>query len=306
MIDAEDLCLCPGRIGERAEDVEYCPAPQFLPRRREPGLGALPGVVGAVELVGAEGPVAVGQDEAGSAPAGARVREGSQRQAAVIAVRREAGGKVARKRELLADAAPRRGRLAALLVDAEVPHRSPQPELGGFRRFRDQVHHAAHRVRAIVGRAGALQHLDSIQGVHGERDVEIVMAGLRVVHAQAIHEHQRLAKGSTADGEIGRNAVGRTRLQVERRVQPQEVHHRRRQKLFVGAQRQNADRAVGFPQRHGFVGAGHQHDLVPLHAQHEPEKPGRHVLPWYRFAGGARAAGNAIIRLCPTGPDVSC
>ena len=41
MIDPKDLCLCPGRVGQRAEDIEDRPAPQFLPYRHDMAHGGV-------------------------------------------------------------------------------------------------------------------------------------------------------------------------------------------------------------------------------------------------------------------------
>ena len=72
--------------------------------------------------------------------------------------------------------------------------------------------------------AGQAQHFNPGDRLEWQRNVHIVMSGLRIVHALPVHQHQGLAKGAAADREVGLHAVGGPLLQVERRIQPQEIH----------------------------------------------------------------------------------
>ena len=63
---------------------------QLLADGAEPRTRTLPGIVVAVELIGAERAVRVGQGQGGGAQRGSRAGDGGEREVAVVAVRREA------------------------------------------------------------------------------------------------------------------------------------------------------------------------------------------------------------------------
>ena len=68
------------------------------------------------------------------------------------------------------------------------------------------------------------QHFDAGDRFERHRDIQIVVAGLHVVHAHAVEQDQRLAEAGAADREVGLDAVGRALAEVERRVEPEQVH----------------------------------------------------------------------------------
>ena len=81
----------------------------------EPGLGVFPRIEIAVELIGAEGVVHVGEVEGAVAEVGGKAGDGGEIEIAVVAVGAEAGRKIAREGELLGELSGRRcrGRRAA-------------------------------------------------------------------------------------------------------------------------------------------------------------------------------------------------
>ena len=119
---------------------------QHLPATDPPGLGVLPGRIRSVIVVGAEGFVHIRHRQIGRAPAGDDVSARCEVQVAVIAVRHEAGGKIARETELLANWPERVRNRRALLVDAVVAHGGAQAQFQILRWRRDDVDHAADRI----------------------------------------------------------------------------------------------------------------------------------------------------------------
>ena len=226
----------------------------------EPGLGVFPGVVGAVELVGAEGMVHVGEGGVALAERRPVVGERGELQVAVVAVGEEAGGEVAREAELLGE----RGRAArhrkALLIGSEAAESRAQAHFPAFGRGRNDVDDAARGIRTVERGAGAAHHLDARDGVHRHRDIHVVVAGLDVVEAHAVEQHEGLLEVGAADGEVGLYAVGRAFLQVERWVEAQHVDDGVEEQRIV-ADGEHADGAVEFFERHGFEDAGDHHGL---------------------------------------------
>jgi hypothetical protein len=60
-----------------------------------------------------------------------------------------------------------------------------------------------------------VEDVDSGDGVKRDRDVEVEMAGLGVVDAEAVEEDEGLLEGGAAEGEIGLDSIGSAGLQVE-------------------------------------------------------------------------------------------
>ena len=209
--------------------------------------------------------VHVGQVERAVAEVGRQARDGGELQIAIVAVGLEAGGKIARERELLGELLacdPERG---ALLVDAVAAERGAQAEFGIRRRRGDDVDHAAHGVRAVERGARSAHHLDALDAFERHRDIHVVVAGLHVVEPHAVEQHQRLAEARAADREVGLHAVRRAFGEVERRVQLQQVRQRIEHQALA-AHRKHADGAVDFLQRHRLEGAGHDHGFALLRA----------------------------------------
>ena len=153
------------------------------------------------------------------------------------------------------------GQRDALLVDAVVAHRGAQAQFQTLRRRGDDVDHAGGGIRAVHAGAGTAQHLDLRHGIQRHGDIHIVMAGLDVVQAQAVEQHQGLAEAAAANGKIGLHAVGSALLQVERRVQPQQVGQGVGDQVHA-ARRQQRDGAVHLIQRERLEGAGHHDGFV--------------------------------------------
>ena len=95
---------------------------------------------------------------------------------------------------------------------------------GAVRRARgDEVDGAADGVGAVEGGAGAVEDVDAGDGVERDGDVEVEVAGLGVVDAEAVEQDERLLEGGAADGEVGLHAVGGAGLEVEGGVEAEVV-----------------------------------------------------------------------------------
>ena len=94
--------------------------PELLLQGGEPALGALPRVVEPVEVVGAVGAVAAGEEKVGGAEAGVEPALGGQRVRVVAAIGHEAVGGVAAAGELLGCGARLVGGDQVLLLGAVV------------------------------------------------------------------------------------------------------------------------------------------------------------------------------------------
>ena len=68
-----------------------------------------------------------------------------------------------------------------------------------------------------------MEQVDAGDGVERDGDVEVEVAGLGIVDAEAVDEDEGLLEGSAADGEVGLNAFAGAGLQVEGRVGAEEV-----------------------------------------------------------------------------------
>jgi hypothetical protein len=100
-----------------------------------------------------------------------------------------------------------------------------------------------------------VEDVDAGDGVEGDGDVQIQMAGLGVVDAESVEHDEGLLEGGAAEGEVGLNAVGGASLEVERGVLSEEVGD------AVGDQRlvsgpENVDGAVAFGERKRLEGGG--------------------------------------------------
>jgi hypothetical protein len=100
-----------------------------------------------------------------------------------------------------------------------------------------------------------VEDVDAGDGVERDGDVEVEVAGLGVVDAEAVEEDEGLLEGGAAEGEVGLDSVGGSGLQVERRVLAEEVDD------GVGDERlvawvDEVDGAVAFGEREGFDVSG--------------------------------------------------
>src|ERR1700679_2812409 len=76
---------------------------------------------------------------------------------------------------------------------------------------------------AVEGAARAVEDVDAGDGVEGDGDVEVEVAGLGGVDAEAVEEDEGLLEGGAAEGEVGLDAVGGAGLEVEGGVLAEEV-----------------------------------------------------------------------------------
>ena len=100
-----------------------------------------------------------------------------------------------------------------------------------------------------------MEDFDAGEGVEGDGDVEVEVAGLGVVDAEAVEEDEGLFEGGAADGEVGLNAVGRAGLEVEGGVLAEIVGGVVEEEGLV-ARVESDDGAVGFGERDGWDGGG--------------------------------------------------
>ena len=68
-----------------------------------------------------------------------------------------------------------------------------------------------------------MQDVDAGDGVERDGDVEVEVAGLGIVDAEAVDEDEGLLEGGAADGEVGLHAFAGAGLQVEGGVGAEEV-----------------------------------------------------------------------------------
>ena len=229
----------------------------------EPGLGVLPGIEVAVELIGAEGVIHVGEVERAVAEVRGKAGDGGEIEIAVVAVGTEAGRKIAREGELLGDFLAGDAEGGALLVDAVAAECGAQAEFGDGGRLGDDVDDAAHGVGSVESGTRPAHHFDALHAFEGHRDVHIVMAGLWVVQTHAVEQHEGLAEAGAADGEIRLDAVGGAFGEVERGVELDQIDERVEHQALA-ADRKHADGAVDLFERHGLEGPGDDHGIVPF------------------------------------------
>ena len=72
---------------------------------------------------------------------------------------------------------------------------------------RHQIDHAAISVRAVLSGAWASNHFDSGQIFQHDWQIKIVMAGLWIIHANAIQQNQRLLVNRTTNAQIDLGAT---------------------------------------------------------------------------------------------------
>ncbi len=119
----------------------------------------------------------------------------------------------------------------------------------------EEVDGAADGVGAVESRSRAVEDVDAGDGVEGNRDVEVEVAGFGVVDAEAVEEDEGLLEGGAAEGEVGLDAVGGAGLQVEGGVLTEEVDDGVRDERLV-AGRDEIDGSVAFGEGQGFEGGG--------------------------------------------------
>ena len=100
-----------------------------------------------------------------------------------------------------------------------------------------------------------MEDVDSGDGVEGDGDIEIQVAGLGVVDAEAVEEDEGLLEGGAAEGEVGLDAVGGAGLEVEGGVLAEEIDGGVRDEGLV-ARGDEVDGAVAFGEREGFESGG--------------------------------------------------
>ena len=228
--------------------------------RRQPAFGALPARKvqrHTVESIRAKGTVADSQQHVACAQRSADHGLGGDGQVAVIAIREEARGKLAHKRQLFAELLAREGQRSILLVRAPVADARAQTYLARLRHAGDKVHRPAHGIRAVQRGARALQHFHPLHGRERERNVQVVVPGLGVIQTQSIDKDQCFFKRRAADGKIRRSSR-RPLLHVERRVLLEDIDP----VAVLGrglSHLHGADAAVGFLQRHRAIAARHHH-----------------------------------------------
>src|ERR1039458_6386456 len=181
----------------------------------EPGFGVFPGWVVAVELVGAEGVVHVGEVERSVAYIGGEAGGGDELEIAVVAVGFEAGGEIAGERNFFGELFAQDAEREALLIDAVVAEGGAEAEFGNGGWRGDDIDDAADGVRAIERGTGAAHDFNALDVFERHRDIHVGVAGLRVAEAHAVEQDEGLAEAGAADGEIGLHAIGRALLEVE-------------------------------------------------------------------------------------------
>jgi hypothetical protein len=87
------------------------------------------------------------------------------------------------------------------------------------------------------------------------------MTGLRVVDRHAVNEHERLAEGGAADGQVGLDAARASRPHVNAADEAQRVGHRHDRQLPQLVSRQEDDGAADAEERFGRRGGRH-HDRL--------------------------------------------
>ena len=119
----------------------------------------------------------------------------------------------------------------------------------------DEVDGSADGVGAVEGGAGAVQDFDAGDGVERDGDVEVEVAGLGVVDAEAVEQEEGLLEGGAADGEVGLDSGGGAGLEVERGVLAEVVDDAVEEE-GLGAGVEGLDGAVAFGEGDGLDGGG--------------------------------------------------
>ena len=173
----------------------------------------------------------------------------------VAAVGDEAVGGVAAAGELLGEGLGVVGGAEVLLFGAEVAEADLGGDGGEAGLGGDEVDGAAEGVGAVEGGAGAVEDVDAGDGFEGDGDVEVEVAGLGVVDAEAVEEDEGLLEGGAADGEVGLDAVAAAGLEVEGGVEAEEVGGVVEEERLGGGV-EDGYGAVVFGEREGFYGGG--------------------------------------------------
>jgi hypothetical protein len=100
-----------------------------------------------------------------------------------------------------------------------------------------------------------MEDVDAGDGVEGHGDVEVEVAGLGVVDAEAVDEDEGLLEGGAAEGEIGLDAFGGAGLEVEGWVLAEDIDDG----ICTGglvAGEQNFYGAIAFLERERLGGGG--------------------------------------------------
>ena len=100
-----------------------------------------------------------------------------------------------------------------------------------------------------------MEDVDSGDGVEWDGDVEVEVAGLGVVDAEAVEQDEGLLEGGAAEGEVGLDAVAGAGLEVEGGVLAEEVDDAVGDEGLV-ARGEDVDGAVAFGEGEGLEGGG--------------------------------------------------
>lgn len=119
----------------------------------------------------------------------------------------------------------------------------------------EEIDSAADGVGAVEGAAGSVEDVDAGDGVEGDGDIEVEVAGLGVVDAETVEEDEGLFEGGAAEGQVGLDAVCCARLKVEGGVLAEEVDDGVGDEGLV-ARGDEVDGAVAFGEGEGFEGGG--------------------------------------------------
>ncbi len=108
-----------------------------------------------------------------------------------------------------------------------------------------------------------MQDFHLADGFEGHGDVHVVVAALHVVEAQAVEQDEGLAEVAAANGHVGLHAIGAARLEIERRVEAEQIGEGIGDEIHA-PRRQQGEGAIHFIEREGFEGAGDD-DGIMLH-----------------------------------------
>ena len=100
-----------------------------------------------------------------------------------------------------------------------------------------------------------MEDVDAGDGVEGDGDIQIQVAGLGVVDAEAVEEDEGLLEGGAAKGEVGLDAVDGASLEVEGGVLTEEIDYGVGDEGLI-AWVDEVDGAVAFSERKGFERGG--------------------------------------------------
>ena len=120
----------------------------------------------------------------------------------------------------------------------------------------DDVDGAADGVGAVHRRAAAEQDLDALDVEQRHRHVAVVVPRLGVVEPGAVDQHQRLAEGGAADGEVGLDAARAALAHLDAGHQPQRVDRRRHRQAGEVLAGEDDDGAPEAAERVGRDGSG--------------------------------------------------